>query len=323
MEYEQKALLVNQICAGYSYCGKVKLYALKQDYQLDIIYNRAYERGLKRKLLSDDELLSLLSNNNIWTTEQEVRQEEVLKKIDDLKVDLYKEIIPNRIILIRKELKETKEELNLLYYKRHSYDEFSAKGYADYVKMCSYIQKYSYPSCFSRRIVSFYKQNSIGETVVRELSRTEPWSSTYETRRVNGKIFKKFDLTYDQMRLLRWSILYDKIAESYEPPDERVMKDDDLLDGWMIYQSRERKKEKKKQAQNVLKGKAGQGQEVYIPAHSVEDVREINDLNDGMSKAIKQHRTKLIREKGEIKEQELPDVKKDLMILKNQVSMKR
>ena len=104
--------------------------------------------------------------------------------------------------------------------------------------------------------------------------------------------------------------MYERIAEHPEAPPDRVLNDDDALDGWLIIQQRERDKKQKKSVQ--LNDNQKDAQEIYIPANSLEEVQEINSMNEGMAKAIRQSRTKAIREKGEVAEQNLPDVRKSL-----------
>ena len=60
-----------------------------------------------------------------------------------------------------------------------------------------------------------------------------------------------------------------------------VFVDDDMFDGWMIYQKRQREKERKQHDLDRIAGKnAGDAGEVFIVAESEEDVDRIQSLND-------------------------------------------
>ena len=42
--------------------------------------------------------------------------------------------------------------------------------------------------------------------------------------------------------IVMWSQLYDNVQESMDAPTKDVIKDDDLLDGWLIVQGKKREK---------------------------------------------------------------------------------
>jgi hypothetical protein len=309
MTYEECEFLVSRITAGYSKFKHIKLYAQKYDYELDLIYNRAYNSAIKRGCLSTEEVDLLLYDLGIWTEVEEEQERKIVQELDSLKVSLYQEFLTVRVITIKQAITKVYEKLAELTLKKSIYNDFSAKGCADYIKTCYYIKRYSEPSVFNRRLLSYYHRNGLSDSVLRSAARTEPWASTYTTKKLNGQIFDK-DLTFDQIRLLRWSLMYERIAEHPEAPPDRVLNDDDALDGWLIIQQRERDKKQKKSVQ--LNDNQKDAQEIYIPANSLEEVQEINSMNEGMAKAIRQSRTKAIREKGEVAEQNLPDVRKSL-----------
>ena len=53
------------------------------------------------------------------------------------------------------------------------------------------------------------------------------------------------ELTKDQLSLSSYSTLYDNVYESHECPNEKIIDDDDCLDGWLIQQRRKSEKDRK------------------------------------------------------------------------------
>lgn len=74
--------------------------------------------------------------------------------------------------------------------------------------------------------------------------------------------------------------MYDSIAESPESPSDEIILDDDMLDGWLIIQRRERElRTKQKAAEDVISNeKIANSDEVFIVAKSEEDIQKLNHL---------------------------------------------
>ena len=96
--------------------------------------------------------------------------------------------------------------------------------------------------------MDYYNSNQISSEQFRSVARSEPWRSMWNIGKKQGNAFGKAacDLTKDQVSLSSYSSMYDNVYESSEAPDEKVIEDDDCLDGWFISQRREYEKEKKK-----------------------------------------------------------------------------
>ena len=94
-----------------------------------------------------------------------------------------------------------------------------------------------------------------------------------------------------------------------ESPPDKVIQDDDLLDGWLILQNRKREKERVEKEMDKKIGKNKGAQEVYIMAETTEEAQKVEMLNNAMTKGIKKQRQKMVDKHGEIQEQHLPDAK--------------
>ena len=82
----------------------------------------------------------------------------------------------------------------------------------------------------------------------------------------------------------------------------------------MIYQKRQREKERKQHDLDRIAGKnAGDAGEVFIVAESEEDVDRIQSLNDtGTRRQLQQKFNYIKSSDSPVKEKDLPDVKMDL-----------
>ena len=107
----------------------------------------------------------------------------------------------------------------------------------------------------------------------------------------------------------------DAIGESPNSPGESVIEDDDLVDGWLIKQRREKETaDGQKGAENLFSDKVANSGEIFIVTGNEEDdVDRVNKLNDPISVQAKKSRFNVLKkEGGAVDEADLPDVRQDL-----------
>ena len=150
------------------------------------------------------------------------------------------------------------------------------------------------------------------------MARNEPWKTIWSNRDVSScplfiqDGFK--ELTFSQKNLVIWSKLYDNIQEHMEAPSEEVVKDDDMLDGWFIVQTRKREKDKKeKDIDSTLGSNAGKD-EVFVMANPAdkEKIKAIRNMNDDQGAYIHDERLSYIEKQGDVDRIKLPDVQREL-----------
>jgi hypothetical protein len=149
-------------------------------------------------------------------------------------------------------------------------------------------------SVLIQNLFNSYSSQIIDEDKIRELSRKDPWTNIWNCAKSEIGVFgiPASSLSDEQRMIISWSRIYDSIHESPDCPADEVMQDDDLLDGWLIFQHKKREKEKKEQYAN---NKAAQkGDEVYLFADNQQDAEKIYAMNTGDSKAIIKNRQKQI-----------------------------
>ena len=161
-------------------------------------------------------------------------------------------------------------------------------------------------------------KSMLGEQECRELSRTEPWRSIWNSGKKVDSIFGKpsVDFTAEQNMLVTWSSMYDSIAESSECPSDEVIEDDDALDGWLILQRRKREAQMgKSSAEKVIGNEkiANAGEVFIMTGNKQEDMDRVAALNDPHIQAVKKSRFKALKDDGKpIEVQNLPDVRQDI-----------
>ena len=165
--------------------------------------------------------------------------------------------------------------------------------------------------------MDYYNSNQISSDKFRLVARSEPWRSMWNIGKKQGNAFGKpaCELSKDQISLSSYSSMYDNVYESSEAPDEKVIEDDDCLDGWFINQRREYdKQKKKKQAEDMIKNpKIANSQEIFLMARDKQEAEKIYDINDPLVRNIIQDRQNTIKSSDkQIRFQEFNDIKQDI-----------
>jgi hypothetical protein len=126
-------------------------------------------------------------------------------------------------------------------------------------------------------------------------------------------IKSSYELSDEQKTLISISNMYDRIYEHPESPGEDVINDDDILDGWMIYQKNKAEKIKKQNNAQDLANKHKNAKEIFVVADK-DDVNSIIDLNSGISSSIIKQRQNMIKNSADgVDEVNLPDVQMELL----------
>jgi hypothetical protein len=271
------------------------------------IYMEEYGRAIEEELFDDDDVYNLLVAIGLWSEKQEKEFEKIVPDhIEYWKIELYKNILKsNTRITIRKYLDVAKNELNRLYNVRHSFDHMTCAGYASYVKSMFLIsrctthnnKRVDWAKFDLNRVMGLYHENLL--------------SGMWSVLKANGKIFDTTNITTEQQALISWSSMYDKIYESPDCPPEEVIEDDDMLDGWLLIQKRQREVDKKKhEVENIANKKIANAGEIFLMAETPQDAQKIDLLNDPHAAQIKKQKLQEIKNRGNVLEQQLSDVKR-------------
>lgn len=298
----------------------------QQRFNSNVVFKKTFDAAITLGALSSDEILNLLVDNELWNNNDEEKFEKIPKDIEELKVKLYESITgfnSNEQIQIRAYLKEAKSLLHQLTRRRNQFEIYSANGIAALSKLqyqisCVLQDRRGNKISDGRLVMAaVYKYNSLflDESQYREIARCDPWRNLWCITKGN-KLFRGLnsELTDEQRILVSWSRIYDNVYKHHETPDESVVNDDDLLDGWFLVQKRQREKDSKQRRADQFNEKHPNAQEIFIPAGSREDAKKIDDMNDAHGKIIKRQRFNQLRQAGQLSHAEMTDVRQQLNI---------
>lgn len=282
----------------------------------------------------DNQIKSLLLFNNIWNDSKEKildTQHQLLKqtKIDlflnfsnDKKRKLFKENI-RHISSYIEQLYNQKTYFNFLsldFYAKTIENQFMILNmvYMDSDRLLFDQDSENINSVLFNRIIEEVQKNIINMDIMKNIVKSDVWRNYWSASKDNIFDGPAHKWTEEQLTLVNLSKTYDAIREHLESPSEDIINDDDALDGWILYQNDKAEKEKKKQK---LEDKYGlnnkKGSEVFILTDSVDEAKEIFELNDPQSKA-KINQLKQIYQTGkETKWAEVPFVKQELQQISN------
>ena len=291
------------------------------------VYDQAYKDAYFKGVYLKDELVPILVENELWTPFDDREADKIEKQIEDHKVKAFEFFYKTRdLVNIKMVLRALEKDLLKYKSKKHTLDHISCEGVASFARSIWIISKTVYnldktPYDWSRHSISslmdYYNSNQISSDQFRLVARSEPWRSMWNIGKKQGNAFGKpaCELSKDQISLSSYSSMYDNVYESSEAPDEKVIEDDDCLDGWFIHQRREYDKQKKKrQAEDMIKNpKIANSQEIFLMARDKQEAEKIYDINDPLVRSIIQDRQNTIKSSDkQIRFQEFNDIKQDI-----------
>ena len=331
MEHYEREFLIARIDSGYIRFRRKNIVLHINPPSKDILYEAqevykealddAYWEGIMDK---DDAEVSLFEMG-LWTEKDAKDLDTIPDNIEKLKVELYNAAYKS---LDRKRIREhlavhRSEQIRLLGV-IHSWDHVTCEGIASYARWQHILHNsvtypngnlYDWLSVNITTIMHFFNECTLDEDDIRDLSRNEPWSTLWTIRKKSGIIFDE-PMSIEQKALIVWSSIYDNIAESPECPHETILKDDDMLDGWLILQRKKREKEQKQKRGEEFSNnpRISGAQEVYLPAQTMEDADEIHELNQGYGKAVRRARLNQVAREGRVPLMKFGDIKQRLHI---------
>ncbi len=354
METFERELMVARISSGTVRCpirdfhDKPATIIIKQPTRDQIyigqeLYVDVFRESELGGLFTDDEIYDFMMEGGFWDDEKEKNLKAIPKDIDEFKFKLFKLTFKtNERNMARKAIDKARSLLNELLIERNAYSYLSCSGAANlarskYLLGCSLYYPngqpvftsetfWEEPSDLLDRVSLSYSQIRLDEVSIRELARTEPWRTTWICRKGEGSVFGRppIDYTEEQRSLVGWSNLYDNIFEHPDCPSEEIVEDDDILDGWLIDQRRQREaRQTKKSAEELIGNEKVRGsQEIFLVADTIKDAGKINELNDEHVKHVLRQRFAHIKKHGIVAEQDMPDTKRDIAMQQVQASMK-
>lgn len=290
--------------------------------------------------ITKDQINHLLKTYNIWNADSEKQLNEWHKKLDQSKIELYKNFSNSDI---RSEIKDlirnTEKQINNLYSKKHYFDYLTLEYYAQSIKsqflIChtildkdnnkvfDFLNFNNIDILFLEKIISHISDNTIDINTIKKIARCELWKSFWGVSKENIFDGKIKEWTDEQRSLVNFSKILDNIREHMEAPPEEIINDDDALDGWILFQHDKQNKEKqKKQISDRYNLSDKKGNEIFVLTNNQEEKQSIYHLNDTQTNKDIKEMINITKEKGNTKWTDLPhvqrDIKQQLMMMKKE-----
>lgn len=339
MKHYERELFVSRVRSGVYFVEhdgiklKIVTPTIEEELEMAEGYNQAYEDALADDFMTEDQTLEWMKSRGLWSDEDEKKIEALKRDIEKLKVGIYEN--RNRDGAkdqIRKHIRGAEEQLAKQMDKKHSFSSNTCEGVAmleksfDFIKTCTYYggEKYDFKGLSVEFVLHLFHDKILSEKQTREVARNDPWRTVWMLRDSNSyKLFANEgrELSVDQKNLLVWSRMYDNIQESLECPDDDVIEDDDLLDGWFIVQRKKRESEKaESDFDNSTKNdKIKNSSEIFMVPSNKKEAEKIEALNDPTAKMIKKQRIAITKQQGEVGAAEFPDAQLDMRMQSNQM----
>jgi hypothetical protein len=297
-----------------------------------------------KQLLSEEEAKEYLHNKGIWTYQDEEAMEEAEKTLEDLKEALFKSLFNKKAQdSIRRKIKGIKGSIMEGFSRKYSISSMTLEFHRKDIKnqflaaVCTFDEdnKRLYTekgfgttdSTLMEKAHEARENDIITQEQMRDIARSEPWRSYWMVSKQNlfgnpslnlfgptqseAVIIPSSHLNPYQRAMVGVCKMYDNAAQHPDCPDDEVLDEHDMFDGWMIFENRKREKEKKKKRIDEIADQ--KGDELFVFAETHEEGQEIYDVNDDTEK---------MRLKGrfqQIKSSETPLDEADLLDVKIQL----
>lgn len=274
------------------------------------VYQECFDTGS----FTVDEMKVFLSEQGIWTEQDEEMNSVGLEELQLMKVDYFDSFaLASKKERIKKSIQKKLGLLNEQFMNKNYLHEYT----------CEYAKEESYGIHLfidTHAPVSFYRKFAaarLPEDSIRGLYFDNTWRMIWSVSKDAQSIFGGHlnSLNDNQLSLLYWSKLYDNIQESMEAPSSNVLKDPLAVDGWLIKQSKKRESEDRQKL--LPENNAG---EVFVPVKNKREAKEVMSLNSIEGRQVLKSRARDIIAKGDLDESQFSHVKRDLGIKKNELS---
>lgn len=320
----------------------LSLYILEPDqdmmYNSSSIYEEIYDKAYTKGVMIREEAEELLMEKGYYSPFDDMDIQKLKKDIEELKVECFKNFMNlKKLMGLKYLIKESEKMLGKIYKKKNQFDHLTCEGVATLaqwnwiIENSTYYkdteQKYDWSKFSVNTIMTHYESSVIPSEEFRKVARSDGWRPMWNLGKKTGNLFTRpvSMMTRDQIALCSFSTMYDNVYESQESPPEKVIEDDDCLDGWFIEQKKKYDRMKKDQEINSFtsNSKIANAGEVFLVASSDEEASYIEDFNSAHAKRVKNERINVIKGNANIQDIHFPDVAMDIGIQQNNLFSNR
>lgn len=323
---------------------KVKPPTPQQKVKATELYRQTMRDNRFGHWLTDSDCFRILLKNKLVTIDVDSNLQKIEKEIENLKVRAYNTVLlPVENKKVRKTLDMVKKKQEEIMGVRHSMDHLTLKGFAEMVKrqylICTGLyydntdklvwKNIGDVDClFLEGVVRAVLSRAVSISQLREMARKDPWRSYWSVNKVNPFGLKSpMHLTDEQKTLILFSKMYDSAQQHPDCPPDNIINDDDLFDGWMIYERRkieqEKTTEEMKKKMEKHRGNLANADEVFlVPKGDTQEeiqqsIKDINSMNSTAGQMIKAQRRAVVKKKGKAIDADFPDRKMDIAAAQN------
>lgn len=303
------------------------LYIIKSP-SLFLRYNaEIYKKSLKEKYKYDLPLLEaytlFLITNRFIDSDYEKKIQAMNDGIKNLKIDLFNtgsKLDADK--KIRRHLKTIKDNLQKYYSKIEFFKSQSLEYFCESLKN-KYLLLYT---VFKEDTLVFHQNNfdlflfnkiidrlnkmEISTEKYREIARSSQWRNYWLGNKNNVFGIPAIEYSEEQKILCMFARMYENAYENPECPEEKIIEDDDKFDGWLFLQQTKNKDDKKKNKYSHIDPKYS---EIFVSSTSQEEANAIYNDNSIDSKRILTERSKIIKQKDNVRDIDFIDNRLDIM----------
>jgi hypothetical protein len=341
MNEEDLELLLYRILSGKTvFTYRHETYELRSPshelrYHAQIIYQDILNDEKYNDWIKAENLENLLISIGLWSKDTPTMIKNLEKKIDKTKVDMYlSATLKEKVKSFRKILNSNRDSLNNILSKKHEMFNNTLEGYAASIKneyiICNTLYKNNekvFDSVMNNQLSYVLFNNLVTEInkkiitmeLFKKLALSGMWRSYWNCNKTHVFPNSVCEWTEDQRVLVGISKMYDSVYEHPECPDDSVVEDEDMLDGWMLHQKEKIKKAKKISDIDNMDPKLKGAQEVFLFANKQEEIEDIINLNSPESLFKMKQKFAAINNAGHISDLALPDVQMDLLQQRSEI----
>lgn len=337
MNDEFLEILLHRILSGYLiFYYKQDKYELRKisnnlRYEADLLYESIISDEKYNDWIRQENVDSILINLGLWTKDTVNIISKLEKSIDSLKVQLFENFLnSSNQNKIRNSLNSTRNSLDRIRSIKTEFIANTLEGYAASIKnefiICNSLfksnkQVFEYDNTdknatslsYFNELVNEINKYNISILNFRKLARHYTWKSYWNIKNISMFPGTISEWTDDQRSLISFSQMYDSVYEHPECPDDKVIDDDDMLDGWMILQRKKIEKAKKQASVDSINPNLKNANEVFLFGQKSEEVEEILSLNSKESLNRIKEKINYINNTGSVSDSMLPDVRRQIM----------
>lgn len=283
------------------------------------------------QLLTRKEAVKKLSDLDIWTAKDEEDRKVSEKALEGFKINLFEQRLNSKSVAsIRSRIAGINKLLSASYTKKNTLEHATLETFTESVRdqfivgVCISEQNgkkvydpqhflSSNPRIMQTGLVHWQAEFSLVNSL-REIARTDPWKNYWSAaseHNVFGKPTRELNLI--QRSLSLYSKMYENSHSSPECPPDEVFEDDDMFDGWMLLERKNRDSARDKKAADKTLSQHTKGSEIFLVAENRQDADKIQSINEhGERMKLKTRESELKASDDLILEKDLTDVKMDL-----------